>query len=75
MNGKYEGPGAFLKNYLEEKAKEPKPPKRMSRHPHALEEDEPTMSLDSSMDLLYIHDELIIDEDDIRPYGPEFDFE
>lgn len=75
MKGKYEGPGAFLKNYLEEKAKEPKPPKRMSRHPHALEEDEPTMSLDSSIDLLYVDNEDDLDEDDSRSSGPEFDFD
>lgn len=74
----HEGPGAWLKNYLAEReVKEAAKPKRMSRHPYAQEEPEPTMSLDSSLDLLYSMDPDEWDENeesDPTAHGPEFDF-
>lgn len=75
---KHEGAGAWLKNYLAEReAKLAAEPKRMLRHPTALDEPEPTMSLDSSLDLLYRDPEDWNEDNDPEPTarGPEFDFE
>jgi len=72
------GAGAWLKNYLAERvATEAAKPKRMQRHPNALDEPEPTMSLDSSLDLLYADPDEWDENEEGEPTlrGPEFDFE